>query len=248
MKFKDESVSSITDLLTVLKKQRPSDQPVWFRGQSDFKWKLVPSVARFASAVNAEFTLIKRFKQNALTFLTKRPTTEWDWLFLMQHYGVPTRLLDWTESPLVAVYFAVSEEEYRDKDGVIWCLLPKSLNENANYQPEHSLELPFFDVDEQLKLYLPDAIAKERNTKLKPLAAIAVRESPRMVAQLGAFTITHREQTPIDDVGDGSHIWRLRIPKVAKKDLLDELALFSVNRLSLFPELTSVAESAREVI
>lgn len=248
MKFKDESVSSITDLLALLKTQRPLDQPVWFRGQSDLKWKLIPSVARIASAVSAEFTLIKRFKQNALTFLINRPATEWDWLFLMQHYGVPTRLLDWTESPLVALYFAVSEEEHRDKDGAVWCLLPKSLNENANYQPEHSLELPFFDVDEQLKLYLPDAIAKERNTKLKPLAAIAVRESPRMVAQLGAFTITHREQTSIDDVGDGNHIWRLKIPKGAKKELFEELALFSVNRLSLFPELTSVAESAREII
>jgi len=248
MKFADESVSSITDLLALLKRQRPSDQPVWFRGQSDFNWKLIPSVARIASAVNAEFTLIKRFKQNALTFLLKRPTTEWDWLFLMQHYGVPTRLLDWTESPLVAVYFAVSEEEHRDKDGVVWCLLPKSLNEKANYQPEHSLELPFFDVDEQLKLYLPDAIAKERSTKLNPLAAIAVRESTRMVAQLGVFTITHREQTSIDEVGDGNHIWRLKIPKAAKKDLFEELALLNVNRLSLFPELTSVAQSAREVI
>jgi hypothetical protein len=168
MKYADADISSIPELLSKLKPQITKGEPVWFRGQSEFNWKLTPSVARVTGGIDAEFALVKRFKQNALSFLTNRPLSEWDWLFLMQHYGVPTRLLDWTESPLVALYFAVSEIDHLGEDGALWCLLPKELNVHANYQPELSLELPFFGVDKQLEGYLPAAIVVDRNYKLNP--------------------------------------------------------------------------------
>ena len=52
---------------------------------------------------------ITRFKQNALSFLDRPPSNEWEWLLLMQHHSLPTRLLNWTENPLVALYFVVKE-------------------------------------------------------------------------------------------------------------------------------------------
>jgi hypothetical protein len=69
-----------------------------------------------------------------------------------------------------------------------------------------------------------------------------------MYAQLGAFTITHREQISIEDIGDGAHVWRFRIPHQAKADILEELSILHINRLALFPELQSVAEIAKEII
>ena len=248
MKYKDRELRSIADLLSALKDQGIRDQPVWFRGHEDIDWKLIPSVARGQNAVDAEFALIKRFKQNALPFLTTRPTSDWDWLFLMQHHGVPTRLLDWSESPLVALYFTVSEEKCSDKDGVLWSLLPKVLNEHAHYRPEHSLELPFFGVDNFLDNYLPEKIAQERSSNLNPVAAISVRESRRMYAQLGVFTIIHREAIPIPEVGNADHVWRFIIPRELKSEILAELSYLSVNRLALFPELASVANVAKEIM
>jgi FRG domain len=248
MKFTDGVINNVADLLEALKKFRVGNEPIWFRGQSGASWKLTPSIARDARISNAEFMLIKRFKQNAMPFLDGRPKTDWDWLFLMQHHGLPTRLLDWTESPLVALYFSVNESKYYTDDGALWCLLPKALNENANYLSSHAQELPFFDVDIILNNYLPETISSERTSNLKPMAAMSLRESKRLFAQLGVFTITHREPMAIEDVGDKNHIWRLIIPKNKKSEILHELALLTINKLALFPELPSVAEVAQEIL
>ena len=76
------------------------DEAVWFRGHSKASFNLLPSLARDPKALERESLLSKRFKQNAYPFRQTPPQSEWEWLFLMQHFGIPTRLLDWTESPL----------------------------------------------------------------------------------------------------------------------------------------------------
>lgn len=94
MKYPETDISSIADMLSQLKTANITDQPVWYRGHGLATWTLQPAIARDDKHLNAELTMMKRFKQNALTFLTRPPATEWDWLFYMQHYGLPTRLLD----------------------------------------------------------------------------------------------------------------------------------------------------------
>ena len=73
MRHKDRTITTIGDLLELLKKQHVKDQPTWYRGQSDEKWGLVPSVGREKKTQDMESALIKRFKQNALRFLDRRP-------------------------------------------------------------------------------------------------------------------------------------------------------------------------------
>lgn len=164
----------------------------------------------------------------------------------MQHYGVPTRLLDWTENPLIALYFVVSEDKHYTKDGALWCLLPTILNKQ--YSPSYAQELPFFGSDKFIDNYLPGNLAQEQSSNLEPMAAMAQRESRRLFAQQGVFTITHRNIVAIEALGDQSHVWRLIVPKNAKKPLLDELSLLGVNKLTLFPELPSVADIAKEIL
>ena len=67
-----------------------------------------------------------------------------------------------------------------------------------------------------------------------------------MYAQLGAFTLTHRDQLALEDVRDGSHVGRILIPADSKADLKRELSLLKITRLTLFPELDSVGLIARE--
>lgn len=245
MRYPDKTIKSIGELVAILKSSPKS--PVWFRGQGRFGWVLSPSVARNKKTAGAESALIKRFKQNALPHTSDRPATEWEWMFLMQHYRLPTRLLDWTESPLAALYFAIEEPKHKNHDAALWCLDPVALNKHASIRFSSSIEIPAFDYDEVLNGYLPSQVAGETTAELKPIAAIAARNSPRISAQLGTFTITHRTHTNIEDVQDANHVWRIKIPNKRKDALLAELACLRISRLTLFPELDSVAADAMEI-
>lgn len=242
MRYPDEEVLSTGNLVVGLTEHLQGyDGPVWFRGQSKAEWALVPKLLRGAPSPSETF-LINRFKQNATFLLSQHPKNDFEWLFLMQHYSMPTRLLDWTESPLVALYFAAFENEA--SDGALWVLLPTILNEKSNYRPDYPHEVPSFE-DEHLQNYLPETIAREHRSRLFPMAAIAPRNSSRMQAQQGVFTISHRENTPIEDVGaEGAprdHVWRYLIPHTAKGRLRQELRILGFSKFQLFPELDSLA-------
>lgn len=236
--------------LSVLTDRIGRHETVWFRGHVSTGFKLLPSLARDTKHLEREGLLSKRFKQNAYSFRNLPPQSEWEWLFLMQHFGVPTRLLDWTESPLVALYFAVNDDNaaYDAQDGHLWALLPARFNfEIPRIRPAVSVDIPSFGVDSVLDDYRPDRIALESMTSRLPVAAIAHRQNERIMAQLGVFTIVHRETTPLEQLAE-PFLARFLIPAAAKSRLRAELSALRLTRLTLFPDLTSVAELAKEVL
>ncbi len=244
MKYNDEKVKSVGELIDHLKHHLEDyGGPVWFRGQSVIAWHLEPRLMRM-NPPPSESHLLNRFKQNASLLVQHQPANDFGWLFLMQHYRIPTRLLDWTESPLVGLYFSITSHE--TEAGALWVLLPTELNKKSNFKPEFEFEIPSFE-DEHLQNYLPDTIAREHKSKLFPIAAIAPRNSARMQAQQGVFTISHRENIYIEGVGErGSekdHIWRYVIPPDTKSSLQKELRLLGYNKFMLFPELESLSEN-----
>lgn len=239
MKKLPKTLNSVADLLKHLKKDVTDyDGKVWFRGQAVSTWKLQPFFLRKEKNIS-EFTLITRFKQNASLLIQRSPSNYFDWLFQMQHHGVPTRLLDWTESALIALYFAV--ENHDDEDGALWILLPTELNKNAKIYSEESFYIPSFE-DLILKNYDPEVFNQDKISQLYPIAAIAARNNPRMQAQLGVFTISHRDKTPIEEIGNKQHIWKYTIPKNKKSELKKELEILGITKFQLFPELSSIGE------
>src|SRR5262249_39579679 len=160
---------------------KPS-RTVWFRGQRSADWPLLPSLLRPPNRSNTETILIKRFKQHAAPFLSSDRLEEWEWLFLMQHYGVPTRLLDWTESPLVALYFAV-EESNDPTSSAVWCVYPHELNKISNVNLSPPEDIPSFGHDEVLNAYLPSRVIGVTTAEQNPLAIIAPRRFRRLDAQ-----------------------------------------------------------------
>lgn len=240
MKHADQEVTSIADLLEKLRGDRPIGQPVWYRGHGNAAWDLNCLLQRHGGQ---ERTLIKRFKQNALPFVMQRPQSEWEWLFVMQHHSLPTRLLDWSESPLVSLYFAVTDPTTEADPCALWCLAPLELNAAGKFRPEHANDIPGFGDDEHLDNYLPSAMAKQQQP-LPPLAALALRNTPRIQVQHGVFTVNHLELSPLNE-GNPQHLWKYIIPSRAKERVREELALMNITKLSLFPELNNVAEHAK---
>lgn len=243
MRFEDANIEDVSALVSALTKHIDGVQgPIWYRGQADKDWKLTPKLLR-SLGTRPESYYMNRFKQDAALIANPMPQNSFEWLFLMQHYGAPTRLLDWTESPLVALYFAASE--LAETEGALWVLLPHALNMRSMYSPDYEFEVPSFE-DEHLKPYKPESIAQESKTRLIPMAAIAPRNSTRMQAQRGVFTVNHRDDKPLEESLNGTpvdYVWRYLISPNAKSTIIRELQMLGVNRFQLFPDLDSVTKS-----
>ncbi|MFT4253824.1 MAG: FRG domain-containing protein [Caulobacter sp.] len=248
MRIADKEIGSLAELIQHLRTDKPQDQHTWFRGQAKAEWKLEPSLTR-AGGLDAELSLIKRFKQNALANMINRPIDEWDWLFVMQHHGLPTRLLDWTEGPLVALYFALNDPgvPVDAEPAALWALLPAQLNIHSKLRGKSPLDIPGFGDDEHLNAYLPSKVSSP-GVAFGPLAAIAARNNVRIQMQQGVFTVCHKELTALEEVPDPNFVWRYIIPAEKKQVMREELRILNVTKLSLFPELANVAEHARGMI
>ena len=240
----DKKITCIADLIKQLQRI-PSDRgPAWYRGHADARWQLLPQYARLKKPVR-EVELLGRFRQNANLLLSPVSPypSDFSWMFLMQHYGVPTRLLDWTESPLIALYFAL-HDKVADPSlaAALWVLHPLELNRHST---SDEVYIPSFD-DEWLANYSVSQYSKKKDNGILPIGAIATRNNARIQAQLGVFTISHLKKTPIEEVEGGKHCTKLTIPAHARERIREELRTLGLTRFQVFPELASIGETLRE--
>ena len=138
---KIKMVVSLEGYISLVEKLRSNrNKRLWYRGCGRASHKLKPSLYRhkkhqtIEEILSLEKALLARFRQRSIPFHSRPLADEWEWLFLMQHYGVPTRLLDWSESPLMALFFAVTSAPHKigksgrplfSSDACIWLLNPE---------------------------------------------------------------------------------------------------------------------------
>lgn len=263
-RFADRHINSLTDLLGLLAEdedslkatappgQQARRHKVWFRGLVDARYELVPSFHREPYRIDDEVYMMNLFRQNAHEFVHRIPTSEWEWMFLMRHHGVPSRLLDWSESPLIGLFFSVDSQATKKTNGALWCLLPGLLNGLALRWPEQADTLPMFTEKEEeytlgeneaLQNYLPSRLRRPRPAKvaIPPAAGISVRTTRRIQAQFGVFTVHHANDAPLESIGDKTHVWRFIIPAARKAEIVEDLRRIGVTRRTVFPELDNVA-------
>jgi hypothetical protein len=209
---------------------------VWWRGQPRSTWDLVPGAHREGGAPGTEQQLAARFKREAKL---RHPMTPADgdlagWLFLAQHFGLPTRLLDWTESPLVALFFAIRSDI--EHDGVVCALHPFRLNQDQ--LGEGSLLNPVDPRAQKL-------IARAFNVEVAESPVIASvypdQHDHRLLMQLATFTL-HGLTTPLNDLPRaGEYLVRFTVPSTAKRPLAGSLDALGIRLANLFPDLQNLA-------
>lgn len=143
MKSETTTVDSLGKLVDEVARLSESfdDGLLWFRGHKDASWNVVPSVWRHGDK-KKEVSIAHQFRAWAQHRMQSHPPYDaWaEWLSTMQHYGLPTRLLDWSTSPLVATYFALEylldDPTKKPTDAAIWVLRPALLNKSEGYEAE----------------------------------------------------------------------------------------------------------------
>jgi len=209
----------------------------WYRGHASATWLLVPSVHRTYDNVG-EHSLMARFRLSAPTRREKCPELRdlAGWICLMQHFGLPTRLLDWTASPLAALYFAVSHEP-QPGPAAVWVLVPSELNRASACRQDATLVL----TGPEAKPLLEAAFEGGRQVD-ETLAVVGQDVDLRMTVQQAAFTI-HGTDAPLEArPASETCLAKFLIPEAAKEHLAEELWVLGIRRSGLFPDLASLAK------
>ncbi|MGV8895045.1 MAG: FRG domain-containing protein [Rhodoglobus sp.] len=221
-----------------MKQFTPADGRAWYRGQVDADWKLKPSVQRRREWIDTETAMLTRFRQLTVSRVVRPPEDDWGWICLAQHHRLPTRLLDWSENPLVGLYFAVEEDE--GVDGKVFAMNPHGLN-TKNFGSDIGVLL--LGRDERVDPYSP---YKAGSAKASPLAVVAPQRFDRVVAQAGTFTVTHHLDAADFETDSGSLVESWVIPLTKKQDIRNELAMLGISAATVYPDLDRISVMIRQ--
>jgi hypothetical protein len=226
-------------------------ETAWFRGATRESYHLVPGLYRTDGGKEklADSELRSEFARRALPFVAERPPRDdWDWYFLMQHYRAPTRLLDWTDSALVAFYFALGSTSAPDlpRRAAVWALNPFTLNGHSE------MAGPAAPDWEMLKGYLPEPYDEEAELPPDPVAIDPPLAAQRMLVQHSHFTIHGSNFLGIDErkaeLGLNEDLLKAVIVLEDQDDLdylFRHLAMLGISETSIFPDLEGLARELR---
>lgn len=261
------SLSEYTDAITSIRNNIIEDgksETLFFRGQSNKLWDIRPSIFRDA-LISVEHKIIQTATARVPQEF-RECSSAFEELTKLQHYGLPTRLLDITMNPLVALYFAclptakVKDKEENDvyPDGIVICTGYEEHEKSYKAKILSEITKIGFDGDFTLKdlktsLGINRDIDPESFIKLiqDTIFVMPSYSNSRLIRQSGAFLISGAINVTVDE----HDLWNSKvaksvknlnqeidkkhiiIPQDSKEKLLDELDFFNINESTLFPEL-----------
>lgn len=241
-----EYVNTIGQLLEFIKNIKETNKHhLWFRGVADESWPLLPSIQRSKDRIICEKYIINDFYIKARQVLENSPPKKnyAAWISLMQHFGLPTRMLDWSSSPLIASFFAVEKyEEHPETDAAIWVLTPGLLNRKEGFG---TCIYPV-DADTAQKMLRP-AFKKQRHTTSvddKILACHSTENNLRMYSQQANFTI-HNSLKRLEDICDDDTLYKIIIPKDSRRSFLTNLEIFGITESFVYPDLEHISNDLK---
>jgi type I restriction-modification system DNA methylase subunit len=222
VEYRKETIQDFIDFHRIIERFQASGKgkTIVFRGMADAKWQLIPSVGRLSLysmwIEENEKKIFEQFKQQALPYLDFTPRNDWEWLALAQHHGLPTRLLDWTINPLIALYFAVEDESIKS-DAIVYVYIDDATPIDINHKDfVDPLNIP---TDKVSPCYIPAHLTS------------------RIIAQSGLFTIHQQVSMPF--ASDSIH--KIIIPKAQRSNLKHQLYRYGIHKGTVYPGLDGLS-------
>lgn len=216
--MKESTIDSFAEFHNLLKDFK--ELKYIFRGQDNHIWPLLPKIGRpefhktISKGLNEE-SILESWARYAEHYLDKASLDKWNLMTLAQHYGLATRLLDWTRNPLVALYFAT--ENVNEKcDGVVYIL--DFDNRVLVTDTKSPFEITISGV------FIPTGL------------------SARVISQRGVFTISNKPNKPFDELVDYFKFHRIIIPAKSKYEIQKCLELYGINEYSIYQDLDSLSK------
>lgn len=228
-------VENLSDYFAIISDSLDSETRYWFRGHATADWGLVPSALRFVDGESrrSALNLISEF-QRVVDFRipnSPREDERLKWMQIAQHYGLPTRLLDWTESATTALFFACLNF---DKNGIVYVINPVDINRMIDPRRPR-----IFDTNTDFDLinkYVSGGHLPKTKTALNIIAINPVLNDERLIVQRGVFTLHGDKNFALTEAASPSVIG-IPILKEYKEKMSKELERIGVDELSLFPDL-----------
>lgn len=242
-----ETISTLSELVNKIEiGLNNGDGPRWFRGSGNYEdHELIPTLFRHPDVKNGtqdplqlEDRLHAKFEQTSPPFIgAAQPKSKFEQLFLEQHYGIPTRLLDWSENPFIALYFALSSQE-KGKTPCVWELDPIALTRASLNNPGLArIPEPRDNAAQSFLEQLRDPIAPRND----PIAIYANHTNPRIVAQRGTFTIFGVGKIPLEKLSYASSCLKCYlIDASVANDLLRKITSIGYTHSVIYPDLSGL--------
>jgi hypothetical protein len=223
--------------------------PYAFRGLSSIDHVLSHGLVRLSAGLadihRLESSILRAFRKYATEHTPRGVDSIWHWLAVAQHHGLPTRLVDWTYSPLVALHFATADPAEYAQDGIVWCmnfveantLLPKRLKAILEEESSYTFTVEMLSEFPTLRSF--DALARD------PFVVFIEPPSldARILNQFALFSLMPSPATRLDEWLNGHpHLCRrVIVPAELKWEVRDKLDQANINERTLFPGLDGLS-------
>lgn len=242
-----KEIRTIDELLQFVSTLKEEHGPrLWYRGDEHAGRALIPSIQRTEKRLQVERYITNDFYIRAKQIMNNPPAKHnyAAWVSIMQHYGLPTRMLDWSASPLIASFFATeSYEIHPDTDSTVWVLIPDIFNEMQGF----GRCIYPIDADTTQEMLLPAFKHNHHNPELvdRILAVSSTDNNLRMYSQQANFTV-HNSIRRLQDICPENMLYKIVIPSDRKKYFIDSLRVFGITEGSIYPDLDHISKDLKQ--